>query len=70
MAEVSTRLRGLVAQQDKARRADSAFVLVGTLLVWPAYFGLLVTDDYKDEIAQLKGAQLALIDASGKRCSK
>jgi hypothetical protein len=63
-----TNLSRLNAAQRKSHGADVVWVTVGTFLLWPAYFGLLATDDHKDEIAKVSGEYLAMVDSQS-RCS-
>src|SRR5690606_14781393 len=56
--EIAARDRRLIElsnAQQTAASVDTMLVALGTFLVWPAYFGLLATDNHKDEIARLKG---------------
>jgi hypothetical protein len=68
LERVQTELYLLNGQQKKAATADVVWVSVGTFLFWPAYFGLLATNDRTDDIARLKGEQAAMTRVTDERC--
>lgn len=68
IAQRDARLAELSNKQQTAATVDTLLVTAGTLLIWPAYFGLIATPNHKDEIARLKGENIALVNAYGANC--
>ena len=66
---VDTELARISSDQNENAAADAAMVGVGVVLFWPVLFGLIATDDYEDQIAQLKGYQHAVTQEVTERCS-
>lgn len=58
----------LSAKQDSTATLDTTTFWVGMLLLWPATFVPLFTDDNATEIAELKGRQTALDNAIARKC--
>lgn len=59
----------LDTRQKNAANTDTALFWVGTLVFWPAYFGMFATENHADEIARLKGEQQAMTTVIDERCS-
>lgn len=62
-------LEQLSIAQNSAASSDTAIFWVGLLLLWPVWFGWAATDDFRDEIARLKGEKRALDTVFASRCS-
>lgn len=68
--EIDSHLLGLSVEQEHAHHMGVVWVTLGTVVTWPAYFGLIGAKkhDHKDEIARLKGEREAISDSVGARC--
>jgi hypothetical protein len=66
---IHTELAKVSSDQDANADADAAMVGVGAVLLWPVLFGLAATNDYEDQIAQLKGYKAAIDQQVTARCS-
>lgn len=59
----------LNTRQKNAANTDTALFWVGTLVFWPAYFGMFATENHADEISRLKGEQQAMTTVIDERCT-
>ncbi|WP_068085843.1 hypothetical protein [Polycladidibacter stylochi] len=69
-AQVNSKLLAITKEQKDARKLDTVSLTVGLVIFWPALFLLAVTDDEKEQIAQLKGQHDAVKAAALKRSCK
>jgi len=53
----------LARRQGNSANSDAALMAAGALLFWPALIGLAGTQDYTDQIADLRGHEDAMIIA-------
>lgn len=59
----------LSAEQDSTATMDNTSFWIGMLLLWPATFVPLFTEDHAAEIRELKGRQIALDTSLNSNCS-
>lgn len=59
----------LNTRQKNAATTDTALFWVGTLVFWPAYFGMFATENHEAEIARMKGEQQAMTTVIDEHCS-
>jgi hypothetical protein len=66
---VSQRVKEVSGQQDNAAGKDTAALMVGVMVFWPAVF-LMIGGDKKEELSRLKGeAEAVEISAIQKNCA-
>lgn len=67
---VQTKLNPLLTEQQRAHTMGIVWATLGTLVTWPAYFGMIPAKhhDHATEIANLKGQEEVLQKEIAARC--